>query len=92
MNTTNQRGFTLVEILISIVIFAVVLTTIYASYAGSFRVIDETESQAEIYGMARVAMERISEDLESVYIGKDGEDTDQGGNTAGVFNLWERSE
>jgi general secretion pathway protein J len=81
MNTTNTKGFTLVEILIAIVIFAVVLTTIYASYTGSFRVIDETESQAEIYRMARVAMDRILEDLESVYIGKDGESTNQEGNT-----------
>jgi general secretion pathway protein J len=87
MNTTNPRGFTLVEILIAIVIFAVVLTTIYASYTGSFRVIDETESQAEIYGMAGVAMERIVEDLESVYIGKDGENTDQDGNTGRSFRF-----
>jgi general secretion pathway protein J len=70
-----QSGFTLLEILIAIVIFATILTTIYASYTGTFRVIDDTESQAEIYRMARIAMERILDDLESVYIQKGNQDT-----------------
>jgi len=65
-----QSGFTLMEILIAISIFAVVLTTIYTSYTGTFRVVDETESQAEIYRMARIALERMLEDLESAYIPK----------------------
>jgi general secretion pathway protein J len=72
-DTTNPSGFTLVEILIAIFIFAVVLTTIYTSYTGTFRVVDETESQAEIYRMARIALERMLEDLESVYIPKNPE-------------------
>ncbi len=67
----NRFGFTLLEILIAMFIFAVVLSTIYTSYTGTFRIVNETESQADIYGMARVALERIQEDLESVYIPKD---------------------
>lgn len=63
-----HSGFTLIEILIAIFIFAVVLTTIYTSYTGTFRIVDETESRAEIYRMARIALERMLEDLESVYI------------------------
>jgi len=63
-----RSGFTLFELLVAIVIFALVLSTIYASAKGTFRVVDGTESQAEIYRMARIAMERIIEDLESVYI------------------------
>lgn len=66
----KNSGFTLLEILIAIFIFAVVLTTIYTSYTGTLRVVDETESQAEIYWMARIAMERMLEDLESIYISK----------------------
>jgi len=61
------------EILIAMFIFAVVLSTIYTSYTGTFRIVDETESQAEIYAMARVALERMQEDLESVYIPLKGE-------------------
>jgi general secretion pathway protein J len=79
MNTSNSintidpkgsDGFTLAEILIAIFIFAVVLTMIYTSYTGAFRVVNETESQAEIYRMARIAMERMIEDLESTYVPK----------------------
>jgi general secretion pathway protein J len=70
IDPTNPDGFTLAEILIAIFIFAVVLTMIYTSYTGSFRVVDETESQAEIYRMARIAMERMVEDLESTYVPK----------------------
>ena len=63
-----QSGFTLFELLVAIVIFALVLSTIYASATGTFRVVEDTEAQVEIYRMARIAMERIIEDLESVYI------------------------
>jgi len=69
-NPSNPSGFTLAEILIAIFIFAVVLTTIYTSYTGTFRVVDETESQAEIYRMARITMERMLEDLEAAYVSK----------------------
>jgi general secretion pathway protein J len=64
----NFNGFTLFELLVAIVIFAVVLSTIYVSATGTFRVVDDTEAQVEIYRMARIAMERIIEDLGSVYI------------------------
>jgi len=70
MNTRSPkscRGFTLFELLVAIAIFALVLSTIYASATGTFRVVDDTEAQVEIYRMARIAMERIIEDLESVY-------------------------
>jgi len=70
INQTNSGGFTLAEILIAIFIFAVVITIIYTSYTGTFRVVGETESQAEIYRMARIAMERMVEDLESTYVPK----------------------
>lgn len=68
MNSKDQGGFTLLEILLAIFIFTIVLSTLYTAYTGTFRNIDETESQAEIYRMARIALERIVEDLESAYI------------------------
>ena len=41
------------------------LTTVYASYTGTFRIIKETEYDAEAYGIARSALDRISRDLQS---------------------------
>ena len=67
-NLSNSSGFTLVEILIAIFIFAIILSTIFTTYTGAFRVMDQTESQAGIYAMARTALERMIEDLESVYV------------------------
>ena len=64
----EATAFTLLEILIAMFIFAIVLSTIYTSYTGAFRIVDETESQTDIYEMARIALERMHEDLESVYI------------------------
>lgn len=67
----NQKmpgGFTLLEVLLAIFIFAFVVSAIFTAYTGTFKIIDETESQAGIYEMARIALERISEDLASAYL------------------------
>lgn len=64
----DRDGFTLLEILIAIFILVTVLSTVFASYTGTFRIVGETESRAEIYQMARTALERILEDLECVYV------------------------
>ena len=69
----NRFGFTLMEILIAMFIFAVVLSTIYSSYTGTHRIMAEAGSQADIYAMARVALERMQEDLGSVYIPPKGD-------------------
>ena len=63
-----DRGFTLLEVLIAIFIFALVASAIFTVYTGTFRIIDESESRADICEMAGIALERISEDLESAYV------------------------
>lgn len=68
----DRKGFTLLEVLISIMILVTVLSTVFASYSGTFRIVSETEAQAEIYYMARIALERMLEDLESVYVPEKG--------------------
>ncbi len=69
MKSTEDRGFTLLEILLAIFMLTVVVSTVFGAFSGTFKVVNETESQGEIYAMARVALERISEDLASVYGG-----------------------
>ena len=59
MKISNAKGFTLLEIIIALLILAVVLTTIFGSYTRTLGNIFETESQADIYAMARIALERI---------------------------------
>jgi prepilin-type N-terminal cleavage/methylation domain-containing protein len=62
----RTTGFTLIEILIAILILSVVMSTVYAAYTGTFRIIGSSEYQGEIYAMARIAMERITKDLEAI--------------------------
>jgi general secretion pathway protein J len=61
----KAKGFTLIEILVAVLILGIVLSTVYASYTGTFRIIRETETDAELYGMARTVLERMTRDLEA---------------------------
>ena len=74
MNFRNQEGFTLLEILLAFFIFSIVLTTLYTAYTGTFRNINQVESQSEAYQMARIALGRMIEDLESTYVSPPVED------------------
>jgi general secretion pathway protein J len=67
MSFRKRKGFTLLEILLAFFIFSLVLTTLYTAYSGTFRNIDQAESQSASYQMARIALERMIEDLESTY-------------------------
>jgi len=66
---SRQGGFTLLELLLAIFIFAIVTSSVYGAYRSTFLVINTTESQAEYSSMARVALDRITGDLESAYFG-----------------------
>ena len=60
-------GFTLLEILLAVFILTLVVSAVFGAFRGTFKVVDDTEAQEEIYAAARVTLERISEDLASVF-------------------------
>ncbi len=60
----NRKGFTLLEMMVTLLILAVVLTTLFASYNITFRTITGSERIAAIYDNARVALERMGDDIE----------------------------
>ena len=66
--SSNNKGFTLLEILLAFFIFSILFITIYTSYSGSFKTINMTESRMELYRKAAIAMSRVSEDLQASYI------------------------
>lgn len=66
----RNRGFTLIEILIAVLILGIVMSTVYASYTGTFRIIRETGYDADIYSMARSALDRMARDLQSAALWK----------------------
>ena len=64
-------GFTLLELLISIAIFSVVISSVYGAYRVTFQTIHGAEKQALADATGRIILERISEDL--AVIATDGE-------------------
>jgi len=71
--STRISGFTLLEILIAMFILGIVLSTIFTIFTGTIKNITYAESQADIYQMARVALQRMQEDLECSLILKEDE-------------------
>ena len=67
---SHNNGFTLLETLLAITIFAMVMGLAYSSYNVSFHIIDSVGAKAETYSKARITMERIISDLESFYPGQ----------------------
>jgi len=62
------RGFTLVEIMISILILGLVLSTVYAAYSGTMKIVRDIEYENHLYKMARTAMDRMIKDLSSLQL------------------------
>jgi prepilin-type N-terminal cleavage/methylation domain-containing protein len=65
-------GFTLIEILIAVFILGVVLSTVYAAYSGTYRIIKISEHESDIYSTGRMALQRMFYDFSAVgpYRGK----------------------
>ncbi len=71
--SAREKGFTLIELLIAIFIFAIVVSAVYGSYRATFYIVQGSESQLRIANSARIVVERLSEDLDSLVIGPGGE-------------------
>jgi len=64
----NARGFTLLEILVAIFIFAVVMTTIYASFNAVISKNEAINQGRGVYEMSRNCLDRMTSDLSAVYV------------------------
>ncbi len=67
-NETRTNGFTLLEILISIFLFAVIITTAYGSYNSLSTQIHKIHDNITPYEMANLCLNRMRIDLESVFV------------------------
>ncbi len=59
----RSRGFTLIELLLAILIGAIVLTVLYASFFQIINAKDSAESELELYHEARIIFSKMTEDL-----------------------------
>jgi general secretion pathway protein J len=61
-------GFTLVEIMIAILILGLVLSTVYAAYSSTMKIVRDIEYESHLYKMARTTMDRMIKDLSSLQL------------------------
>src|SRR5690606_22842594 len=59
----RARGFTLMELMISIGILAIIAGLVYGSFSPIWQAREEVEAQADRYHAIRLAMERMRRDL-----------------------------
>ncbi len=62
-----RKGFTLVELLVSMSIFTVIIGAVYLSFTTGLSAREKAETGALISQQARIAMDRISSDLKSAF-------------------------
>jgi len=64
----QKTGFTLLEIMISIFIFSIIITTVFASYRSVFFSAEKINAGLDLYGMTGSCLNRISLDLNGIAI------------------------
>ena len=65
---SHKAGFTLLEIMVSILIFSIIITTIFASFRSVFFSAGKIDAGLDTYGMVGSCLNRISLDLSSITI------------------------
>jgi general secretion pathway protein J len=64
----SAPGFTLVEVLLATLILGIVVTTVLASFNAVLSTTEAMQTSTDLYEMAKNCLNRITLDLESVYI------------------------
>ncbi len=68
VNSKTSQGFTLIEIMLAILIFGVVITTVTGSFNFVFSSIDVIDENVFAHEMAKSCMNRISADLTAIHV------------------------
>ncbi|SHH98314.1 PulJ/GspJ family protein [Desulfofustis glycolicus] len=68
----RPTGFTLLEVLIAISLFAIAVSIVYALYGAMISVVDRVEEKMAHNDRIQVALERINHDLAGLYRGERG--------------------
>ena len=59
----RRPGFTLIELMVALAIMSIVLSTVYATFFTALKAMRDTRQRDDTYQIARVVMEKISNDL-----------------------------
>ncbi|MBI3328569.1 MAG: prepilin-type N-terminal cleavage/methylation domain-containing protein [Nitrospinae bacterium] len=63
-----ERGFTLLEVLVALAIFAMILAILFGTYAASVERAEHSRERAQVYHEARVLLELMANDLRATYM------------------------
>jgi len=64
--TRGKGGFTLLEVLLAIFILGIIVSTVYAAFSGTLRIVRDTGHEGELYEMARSTFDWMARDLTSL--------------------------
>ena len=64
----QEKGFTLLEILLAVFIFGIVITTLFGSFNAIFGSAEEVDQKTAQREMVGITLDRISEDLAGLYL------------------------
>lgn len=67
MNDSQQRGFTLIEVLVSVTIFAMVMSILYSSFSTSSANAEIVEKMADDLSSLNGALDTFSHEVRGVY-------------------------
>lgn len=70
MTKLNNKGFTLIEVVLAVLLFGILSTTLFISYKSLFTAREKVDGKIEIYSQAETALSRIIEDLTNFYCEK----------------------
>ncbi|MDA3903910.1 MAG: prepilin-type N-terminal cleavage/methylation domain-containing protein [Desulfuromusa sp.] len=73
-SSERPQGFTLIEVLIAISIFAIAISSIYGVFTSISATKDKLDRNSETYHQARVILDRIGREIHGVYV-HNGSDT-----------------
>lgn len=68
----NRKGFTLLEILISLTLLAIVLATIYQAFFGNVKTMEASRLVEERYQIGRTALDILAKEIEGAYFVSQG--------------------
>jgi prepilin-type N-terminal cleavage/methylation domain-containing protein len=61
----DLRGFTLLEVLVSVAILAIIMAVVYSAYTTNVEAIQIARENGQVHQTARIALDRITKDLQS---------------------------